>query len=574
LLIDIPGSEKWSIKDLFQRNIDRDRLTAADGLIAYFTDKNQVKYFNPIALVLLPVEGLLIDHDLQTLVKDKDIEFDNIPGSVLTNKDIFRLFLQDSDEGNIGKLEWNNEKCYVVAIDGQHRLTALKELYEGRGLLGNSGKDITEWQIPVVFIIANKKVPAGESKDLIKIIRKIFMYINMKAERVNDARSILLNDESVECLCVQEIVSAFHKNETIDSELSPLEISFKSSYPPLYLIDWLGMNSDASMLKDTRYLFSNIELRNWVRAYLIGEDFGTDVKRIDKTQIERLDLVDINLDFLTQKGVNILTNKDSEKIRKKFDEKIRGSFIDFLINLDPIKNFITKCREYEGNNSEDITQQKAFSELRYGYAKKENSNKNEVENYIEDFAQTILMFKKETMSEFFRQDINMRGIVYAYSEVYGIYKEFIKDSLDWGEYNTKFLDSFNNLISEGWCESRDILDLKKREILTHLCHDDTGKRINYKIEDVKNAWGIFVVMHVLNHAAEHGVISPELKSDKWIIYRDRLSSTLEKGFRDVVKREVDQLKETEFTKKRMIADQKKERAEERLVELETLWKIQ
>jgi hypothetical protein len=565
LLVDIPGSEKWGIKDLFQRNVERERIGGPDGLISYFKDKSQVKYFNPIALVLVPVEGDEIEHELQQLIYEKDVTFDNIEGSALINKDTYRLFRQNSDAGNIGKIEWNDERCYVVAIDGQHRLTALKELYESRRVTDGI-KDITEWQIPVVFLIVNKKVQASEKKDFISIIRKIFMYINMKAERVNDARSILLNDESIECLCVQELVSAFHENETIDNKKNP-------SYPPLYTIDWIGINSDASLLKDSQYLFSNIELRNWMRSYLIGEDFSSEEKKNDKQQIQRLDLLDMDLDFLI-KGTRILSHNDSLKIRKKFNKKIRKPFIYFLTNLHPIKNYIEMCRKYENENSIDNSQQQAFYALRYGDARIENSNRVEVERYIRSNSERIVAFKKEVMSEFFRQDICLRGFVFAYSEMYDIYKYYLQEPLDWQDYTTKFLDAFNSLISEGWCESRDDLDVEKRELLTHICHDDTGKRINYKIEDVKNAWGIFVVMHVLHYASEHDLIPPEYKTERWTYYKGRLQSTLEKGFRDVVKREVDQLEKKEIEKKRIIAEKKEELAIERLKRLEELWDIE
>jgi hypothetical protein len=281
----------------------------------------------------------------------------------------------------------------------------------------------------------------------------------------------------------------------------------------------------------------------------------------------------MDLDFLI-KGTRILSHNDSLKIRKKFNKKIRKPFIYFLTNLHPIKNYIEMCRKYENENSIDNSQQQAFYALRYGDARIENSNRVEVERYIRSNSERIVAFKKEVMSEFFRQDICLRGFVFAYSEMYDIYKYYLQEPLDWQDYTTKFLDAFNSLISEGWCESRDDLDVEKRELLTHICHDDTGKRINYKIEDVKNAWGIFVVMHVLHYASEHDLIPPEYKTERWTYYKGRLQSTLEKGFRDVVKREVDQLEKKEIEKKRIIAEKKEELAIERLKRLEELWDIE
>jgi len=562
LLIEIPGSEKWGIKDLFQRNVNRKRIIGKDGLKNYFTDNNQVKYFNPIALVLLPTSDGILQKELPKLQFNSNIEFDGLDGQAYINTDHYKLYVQNSNDGNIGKIEWNSERCFVVAIDGQHRLTALKELYNARNM-NPDAKDIENWQIPIVFLIANKKVAEVESSDLIQTLRKIFMYINMKAEKVNDARAILLNDESIECLCVQEIVSAFHENEFTNNNYA--------NYPPLYLIDWLGINEDTLKLQHTRYLFGNIELRNWIREYLIGEDFSAYERKLDKLQMQRLELQDMNLDFMNDNS--LLSHTDADQIREKFNNVVRDPFLEFLTNLTPIKNYIKQCKEYETSNSEDDAQLKAFSQLRYGFTHKEISNKDEIDNFDKAFKDQFLTFKKNNLSEFFRQDICLRGLVFAYSELYDIYKGFLNRQLDWQEYTDSFLPAFNNLIETGWCESWETLDPDKKELLTHICHSDSGKRINYKVQDVKNAWGIFVIMHVLDYAKNHVIISNECKIDNWEILRDRFESSLQKGFREVAKREAGQKEFTEEQRKRYINEKKKEMAKMRLNEFEELWNL-
>ncbi len=564
LLVDIPGSEKWGVKDLFQRNVDRDRITGPDGLKNYFTDANLVKYFNPIALVLLPTNQNIIQKSLPRLLLNENTEFDNIQGYSYTNTEHYRLFVQKDNDGNVGKIEWNSEKCHVVAIDGQHRLTALKELYSARNI-DNKTKDIESWQIPVVFLIVNKKVPEGKSDDLIKIMRKIFMYINMKAEVVNPARAILLNDESIECLCVQEIISAFHENEFAKNN--------NGQYPPLYLLDWLGKNKDTSLLKDARYLFSNIELRNWIREYLIGVDFNAYERKSDKMQMQRLELQDLDLDFFNDS--TILSQSDAKKIRKKFNDLIRDPFLKFLTNLTPIKKYISDCRKYEKQNSEDSAQLKAFSQLRYGDTYKDKSNKEEIENFESAFLEKFMAFKKNNLSGFFRQDISLRGIVFAYGEIYDIYKGLINRELDWADYTDLFLPAFNNLIDSGWCEDYESLELFKKKMLTHICHSDAGIRSNYKIQDVKNAWGIFVIMSVLDYIDKNKSFKDAniCKLQAWENYRDRFENTLQKGFRDVAKREADQREMTQIQRSHYIKQEKEKMANERLEEFEKLWNL-
>lgn len=565
LLIDIPGSEKWGVKDLFQRLVNRERLTKKDGLINYFKDKNQVKYFNPIALALLPIKDNEIEKELHKLKQEegvKDEQNEQIDWTILTKENVFKFYFQNIGAGNIGKLEWNKDNCYVVAIDGQHRLTALRELYDSRFSLSDN---ITNWQIPVVFIVPNKIMESEKAIDFIALIRKIFMYINMKAEKVSDSRLILLNDESIECLCVQGVVEAFHENDVTEKEKN-------NKYPPLFLIDWLGVSKDATVLRDSRYLFSNIELRNWMKHYLIGEDLGISEGTANNQQRTVLGLIDLDLDSIVR-DASVLSNEDSVKIRNQFNSKIRDAFIEFLTNLIPLKEYINACREYEKENSIDIYQKQVFNWLRYNHSKFENKDKVEYDNYKKIFVARILELKKEYMSEFFRQDICLRGFVYAYSEIYEIYKTYKREPIEWMDYTKIFLNSFNKLIEDDWCEDYLMLDDSKRELLIHICHDDSGRRINYKLEDVKNAWGIFIIMSVLNYATQEGIIDKNCKVEIWENYRDRLKSSLEKGFRIVIKREKDQEKLSAIERNRIINEEKELKANMRIEELEDLWEI-
>ena len=43
LIEEIDGSDKWNVKDLFQRNVDHDRVE--NELVPYFKDKSKVKFF-------------------------------------------------------------------------------------------------------------------------------------------------------------------------------------------------------------------------------------------------------------------------------------------------------------------------------------------------------------------------------------------------------------------------------------------------------------------------------------------------------------------------------------------------
>src|ERR1051326_3622821 len=53
LIENIPGSERWDIRDLFQRDVDMTRVE--ESILPYLRDPTKVKFFNPITLVLLPL---------------------------------------------------------------------------------------------------------------------------------------------------------------------------------------------------------------------------------------------------------------------------------------------------------------------------------------------------------------------------------------------------------------------------------------------------------------------------------------------------------------------------------------
>ena len=64
LIENIPGSEKWEVRDLFQRDVDDSRVL--NSIVPYFQDPTKVKYFNPLTLILLPLDDTRenVDRDI------------------------------------------------------------------------------------------------------------------------------------------------------------------------------------------------------------------------------------------------------------------------------------------------------------------------------------------------------------------------------------------------------------------------------------------------------------------------------------------------------------------------------
>ena len=66
LIEHIAGSERWDIRDLFQRDVDMSRVD--QSILPYLKDPTKVKFFNPLTLVLLPV-------DVTTGTPDSDVHY-------------------------------------------------------------------------------------------------------------------------------------------------------------------------------------------------------------------------------------------------------------------------------------------------------------------------------------------------------------------------------------------------------------------------------------------------------------------------------------------------------------------
>ncbi len=128
LIENIPGSERWDIRDLFQRDVDMARVE--QSILPYFTDASKVKFFNPLTLVLLPI-------NVRTGAVDSDVPYVepkaiNKQGHDYTSYEREGLYCFDVHKLTpaFSELWWSDAKVKLVAIDGQHR-SLRPEVLEG-----------------------------------------------------------------------------------------------------------------------------------------------------------------------------------------------------------------------------------------------------------------------------------------------------------------------------------------------------------------------------------------------------------------------------------------------------------
>jgi len=563
LLGEIKGSKKWKVTELFQRKIDYSRIDGRGGLIEYFLDDFKIKFFNPITMVILPFKDNCIEREIDQLVKIENASFGESIGTSFEKRNYFKLFMEESDS-NGGVLQINPDLCEIVALDGQHRLAALKSIYSDNRF---ENTEVTKWKIPVIFIVCNLIDTHCGHRNYIQVLRNIFTYINMEAKTINESRAILLNDESFLSICVQELIEKIHKSDDIKKSYN--------DYIPLYLVDWKGDEQNTNNLA----IMNNIEIKNILANYIIGND---DFKKKGKLW-ERLKLEDSDLDFNFTE-VKKLSQEDSKKVREKFNQDLRDSIIKFITEIKPIKSTIAEWKKIEKNAIEkDRYAENAFDILKYGYEKREKQE--EITNALNFYIKDLEDIKNKYFSDFMLDDIWLRGFFSGLGMLYekytdNVYNPQVKYNQDssWSYIVEKFLKYFNKIIEEGWCfsynelsdipENRDMLKL-----LTNICHSKNGKRINYRFNDVQNAWGIFVLMLVLSYAEKENEINSVFKLNVWDSVKDRLRSTLEKGFKTEAQDETAEMQMSINERNILVDNMKVVYAMKRMNELCDIWNI-
>ena len=162
---------------------------------------------------------------------------------------------------NIGAVDWNSENVKIVAVDGQHRLSALKRFYgERKGKLD----DFSECSIPVVLFSVVGQKKGGDRADLQGVVRSIFVVINSHARQVSEGRQILLSDDSINRICAQELLEHSHQND-VEPEIEKRD----PSIVPLLFYDWRGgieanKHSPACILRIE-------EVHNWFKHFLFQD---------------------------------------------------------------------------------------------------------------------------------------------------------------------------------------------------------------------------------------------------------------------------------------------------------------
>lgn len=231
--------QTYNLQELYQREIDLDRIDR-DLIKNYLMDPNKIKFFNSLTVVLLPKD------DQGRIIPEFQEFADNNPavpceGSAFDEnfKNAERIiyggvqFISTGSAG-ISRLRWDSTRIDAVAVDGQHRLTALTRWFEN---IKYKALNATEQRtvVPVIFLLLSenagfKRGTHHQDKGIKNIAREIFTDLNKNAKTVDKATEIILDDRSLISRCVRELVT----EETCQEQPGRL---------PLSLVRWRDANN-------------------------------------------------------------------------------------------------------------------------------------------------------------------------------------------------------------------------------------------------------------------------------------------------------------------------------------------
>jgi hypothetical protein len=413
----------------------------------------------------------------------------------------------------IAEISWNDSRCNLVAIDGQHRLSALKQ-WDKKPV-----SNFSDWKIPVVILTIFQVDESQTPPSLLDMVRRIFVYINSKAKSINRSRELLLNDESVNSICVQEIISLVHKNDNIDISTR------KNDLLPLILFDWQGKVINHQRLVAPAALFSVEEIVSWFHEYFLGPDGS-------KKQKNELELLDLIPPITEYDDKTVLSYSDSIRIRGQVNKILIPGVLNFLNHFSPFKKYIKECRKLEKELTSADTSgivQHAFFKLRFGT---HNAGDEVNEKISEKFSEISDKFKKLKENSFdwlLTTDLGMRSLMYAFSKSREIYQDVKEDSISWIDFSIEYTEIMNVVYATGIFKKYNDLSKEHKGILEHLCYDGGVINSNYKVENVKDGLGTLLVLMFFTEMWKKDKISEDHLTEVWSDCSDLLQKSYQKG---------------------------------------------
>lgn len=286
---EIPGNENWGFEALFQRDIDEERVSKELVSNYLLNHAKEFTFFPPLTIALLPFDGVhkRLEAKLGVAEKKADESWKYFSHGTIE----YRLI----NTGELGYLKWDPTKVKAVAVDGQHRLAALKHA----SVRGKVGVDLNARQIPVTFLIPEP------DRELVSQVREIFVDVNKSAKSVSGNRLILLDDRDPFKVFTRQLLR------------EDFDLSFAAGIP-YWLVDW---KSDDP--KPVNYQLTTMS----VLFEVVQQVFEENPKKLDdllelnaKLQAEKLAAVELEK---SDEGTVLLSDDQMKVAVKAFNERVK-----------------------------------------------------------------------------------------------------------------------------------------------------------------------------------------------------------------------------------------------------------
>lgn len=402
LTYEIPGVEniEWNLDELYQRDIDWPRVERQ--IVPYLRNASIPQFFNSITIALLPYDtgrGRLADRF------DSDIEWNppdladsgnfaktiNVgPVAVGTWND----WESPNDDGfRSGRIRWNTDEVFGVAIDGQHRLAAIKALAQTSGASSN----VKTSRVPVIFLLFDEAVGfrSPTNPPTVELLRALFIDLNKHAQSVKRGRQILLDDRDPHAVCVRTLIAERLSDRADSMHASPPRL-------PLSLVDW---HSEQAKFDSGPYLCTVLGL-DWIVIRTLDTkpiSDWTDYVAIAK-QISRLES-QLGIQLLSaRQRLNELHNlqmssfayldSDLDAITSAFGDVWREPIINLLTRFEPYADLI---KQRDADQSYSMQYQQWF--LLYAASCREGVTGGHATTEYQQFQQRVALDDKNAKSE-------------------------------------------------------------------------------------------------------------------------------------------------------------------------------
>lgn len=359
LASELPGAEQihWKINELYQRDIDWERVQRK--IVKYLLSSDNPQFFNALTVALLPYDSThqrTSDSFLEGEWSPPKLAGDDF-GKVLQVGPISMGFWDGwespDDVGfQSGQVRWNTDEVFPVAIDGQHRLAAFKEIASNPAgaAVANGGT-----RVPVIFLLFDSRFgyEAPPGKPTVEVLRQLFIDLNKHAATVSRARQILLDDRDPYARCVRQVVAGELQSGAASLESTPPRI-------PLSLVDW---HSEQAKFDDGPCLTTILGLDQVVTRFLDGKlvadmtSYGALNKQIDRLQDKLgVDLSEAKERLFAAKQEEeafSYSDKDLEKIDVAFSRVMSEPIANILTGFAPYRTLI-ELRKDTGSLSLDF----------------------------------------------------------------------------------------------------------------------------------------------------------------------------------------------------------------------------